>query len=323
MKKINGLKRKKFDSDAEWIQAAIDANPEKEVLIPAGLYKIDQTIKIQNGASLKMDKAAILVAVKEMDYVLSYYGREDFRFDAASKEVGHDVLDFNRYIEGGTIDGNGLASCMSFDSYRHFTIKGVTFLNGKKFGLRIGEHKHGYELMAYNLYFRCTISGLKGNTALRSDDGDSHYTDIVVVDYTVGIDLRGNDGANRLTRCHIWGGPLPAIEENGDREMLIDSVAFRLYSGENVLRDCYADTSKIGFDVYNWARLLGCAYYNNTTFKLDYTTVIRHNTPDPIIVDQCYFRKNTDHSVLFDGTKEGLVWGNNVMNGFVSPVEDK
>ena len=101
--------------------------------------------------------------------------------------------------------------------------------------------------------------------------------------------------------------------------MLIDSVGFRLYSGENLLRDCYADTSKIGFDIYNWARLLGCAYYNNDLFKLDYTTVIRHNTPDPLIVDGCFFRK-IGNSELLQGTKENVTWGNNYMNGFKNPL---
>ena len=201
-------------------------------------------------------------------------------------------------------------------------MKDVTFLNAKKYGLRIGETGHGYELIASNLYFRCTMSGLAGNVAIYSDDGDSHFTDIVVVDYTIGFDLRGTSGANRLTRCHVWGGPLPPVEEGRDCEMLENSIGYRLYSGENVLRDCYADTSKIGFDVHNWARLLGCAYFNNVIFKLDYTTVIRHNTNDPLIVDQCYFRKCTDNSVLFEGTTDGLVWGNNVMNGFSPPEKN-
>lgn len=262
-----------------------------------------------------------MFAVKEMDYVLSYGKKDKLRFEEASAFAKHDVLDMNRYVKGGTIDGNGLASCMSLDYYFHFTLDGVAFLNGKKFGLRVGEYGHGCELMAYNLYFRCTMNGMRGNVAIRSDDGDSHYTDIVAVDYTVGFDMRGESGANRLTRCHVWGGPVPALEEGGEREMLIDSVAFKLYSGENVLRDCYADTSKIGYDVYNWTRLLGCAYYNNTIFGLDGTTIIRHNSNDPLLVEQCYFRKNTEHSELFSGTTEGLVWGNNLMNGFVPPKQ--
>lgn len=320
MVRIDELTRDGFSSDSDWIQATVEANPEQKIYIPEGIYKLDKPIVIRNGASLKMDKATLLLAVKEMDFVLRYEGN-GYLFEKFSAEVGHNVLDFNRFVEGGTIDGNGLASCMLLDGYRHFTMRDTTFLNGKKYGLRVGEEggRGGYELIATNLYFRCTISGLKGNAAVYSDHGDSHYTDIVVVDYTIGFDMRGTAGANRLTRCHVWGGPLPPIEEGGDREMLIDSVGFRLYSAENLLRDCYADTSKIGFDIYNWARLLGCSYYNNDYFKLDNTTVIRHNTPAPLIVDGCFFRK-IGNSELLQGTKENVTWGNNYMNGFKNPL---
>jgi len=46
-------------------------------------------------------------------------------------------------------------------------------------------------------------SCLAGNTAAYLCGGDSHYTDCIVVDYTVGF--RNAGGSNRFTRCHVWG----------------------------------------------------------------------------------------------------------------------
>lgn len=63
---------------------------------------------------------------------------------------------------------------------------------------------HGYELIANNVYAKCTLSGLAGNCGICSRLSDSHYTDCIVVDYTVGH--RDRRLVEPLTRCHVWGG---------------------------------------------------------------------------------------------------------------------
>ncbi len=317
---LNEKDRENFSSDAEWIQAVIDENPEQEVYLPAGIYRIDKTVTIGGGTSLRMDKAAILIAVQEMDFVLEYVGEPSYRFEKASKEFGHDILDFNRSVIGGTIDGNGLAACMRLTKYRHFTLQNTVFLNGKKYGLKV--ENTGYELIANNLYFRCTMSGLHGNVAVYTEGGDSHYTDIIVVDYTIGFDLHGLEGgSNRLTRCHVWGGPLPPLEEGGNREMLENSIGFRVESWTSILRDCYADTCKIGFDVYHHCSLLGCSFMNNTNFKLDDTIVIRHHTKDPLTVEGGRFEHKEKNSTLIAGEMENIQWGLNILCGFEEPFK--
>jgi hypothetical protein len=112
--------------------------------------------------------------------------------------------------EGGDIDGMGLASCAHVMGLRHFTMADTTFRNGKDVGLQFGDPnlpraiEGGYEIVANNLYFICDKPGLAGNVGLLTYIGDSHFTDIVVVDYTTGI--RDMKWSNRYTRCHIWGG---------------------------------------------------------------------------------------------------------------------
>lgn len=108
------------------------------------------------------------------------------------------------FITGGVIDGNGMAGCLSINNYHHFTLKDMTLLNGRRYGLKVGDWGHGYELIATDIYCKCTISGLAGNTGIATAESDSHYTDCIVIDYTTGIAVESG-GSNRFTRCHVWG----------------------------------------------------------------------------------------------------------------------
>lgn len=181
--------------DSLRIQRAVDATPSGVLFIPGGLFEISKTIALTNRCSLELHKTAVLRAVKPMDYVVYVnpkkaraLPKDDFRRN-----------DYNLFVVGGEIDGNGIASCLYIEDFEHFTMRDMTFLNGKETGLRVHG---GYELIANNLYFKCVKSGLAGNCALHTTGGDSHYTDCVVVDYTVGFRIHGG-GSNRLTRCHV------------------------------------------------------------------------------------------------------------------------
>lgn len=92
--------------DAPRLQRAIDATKGGILYLPRGDYDIASTLVISNRCSLLMHRSATLRAVAEMDYVL---------------RVRHqgvwDHLDFLCFIQGGAIDGNGLASCLSLENY--------------------------------------------------------------------------------------------------------------------------------------------------------------------------------------------------------------
>ena len=85
------------------------------------------------------------------------------------------------------------------------------------------------------------------NVALYTEGNDSQYTDCVMVDYTVG--LRATAGANRFTRLHAWGGMVPPKPGEKVGEMLVKSICFQIPGHLNTLKDCYADTGWIGFDI--------------------------------------------------------------------------
>ncbi len=307
------------------IMRAVEKCERGVLYFPKGVYEISNMLEITNCCSFLLHKSAVLKAVKEMPYVVKY--------DAAASypdleecdghlipSEDHDAEDWNLYIIGGYIDGAGLASCLCLNSFKHFTMRDVSLRNGLKYGLKIEDEGSmwTYELVAQNIYCKCTMPGLSGNAGISSNGGDSHFIDCIVVDYTKGFELLGG-GSNRLTRCHVWGGPIPPRNDGELPEMLIDSVNYYLDSGDVILTDCYADTGKTGFLILNTARLIGCSYFNNYTYKMDDVTVIDHRRGDLLISD-CLFRKTSPNATLYKVSGEAVnskvIKRDNILDGF-------
>ena len=309
------------ENDDPRIRRAVSDCERGVLYIPKGVYRIADMLVIRNCCSLRMHKSAVLKAVKEMPYVMLYDAEASY--PDIREENGHiipsedpDAEDWNLFIEGGVIDGAGLASCLCLNSFKHFTMRDTSFRNGRKYGLRIEEEGSSwtYELVAQNLYLKCTLPGLAGNAGISSNGGDSHFIDCIVVDYTKGFELLGG-GSNRLTRCHVWGGPIPPRGEGELPEMLVDSVNYVLSSYDVILTDCYADTGMTGFLITQNARLIGCSYFNNYTYGMDDVTVLDHRSGS-LLVSEGLFRKTSPHATLYRGNREGLVWRDNLLDGF-------
>ena len=299
--------------DTARLQRLVDAaGPDGVAYVPRGVYALTSTLMVTNGASLRLHKSAILRATKAMEFVVRIDQaclwqkilRKDGKLSGAGFAAEGRNEDYNGFLTGGQIDGNGLASCLALDNYHHYTLRDTTFLNGLKSGLNLGHFGHGYEVIANNLYFKTVIHGCKGNVAILQEECDSHFTDCVVVDYTIGVRTRG--GSNRYTRCHVWGGPV--------REMLDDSINYDVQSGSAIFRDCYCDTGKIGFRVDGQCRISGCQYFSNPIFKLEDITCIQHRQGH-LIVDAGLFVKTAKNVKLYDGCGD-VTWTNCDVQGF-------
>ena len=324
---LYGFNRGDYNSDADYLQAIINDQQARQINLPGGTFLIDKPLVINNGCSIVMQADTVLLATAEMDFVLSYIGNANHVYPTTgsksptmvepSRIAGHPVLNTSKRLSGGTIDGAGLASCLYVSGFSHHTVCDMTLINGKKYGMYVDG---GVELYATNLHIRATISGLSGNVGVYANGGDNHYSDIVVIDHTIGMFFDNYDaGANRLFRCHVWGGPMAPLPGQKDCEYLKDSIGFKLVSGENVLRDCYADTAKIGYDVHNWTRMFGCAYYNNYHFGLDDVTIIRKNNEDPLMVKDCFLKKSCPNCTLFEGDTSNVIWRDNILFELAQP----
>ena len=302
--------------DAPRFQRAVDACYGGGLLtVPGGNYTLSRTVFVTNLCSVEMSPGARIKAVAEMDWMFKVNQMWQYNPKTAPKDVEPNI--YNLTFRGGTLDADGKASCLAIDNYRHFTLENATFLNGRVYGVGIETEGLGYEMTARNLYFKTLIQGLAGNTALYTKGGDSQYTDIIVVDYTVGIRaLYG--GANRFTRCHVWGGPIKPPSPGELPEMLKNSVCFKSNGSGNVFRDCYADTGAIGFWIKGGdTQLFGCYYYNNLGFGLKDVSVIRQDG-GKLRCDGNNFLGQTPETKLYVGSPNAKVyWGpNNIFTGF-------
>ena len=156
-----------------------------------------------------MHPAAHLVARAKMKYVVFWDGAADYHALSVYNPGGSVYDNLNVFIKGGDIDGNGLASCLAIANSHHFTLADISLHNGLVTGLCVTRETGGhlYELVANNVYCKCTKSGLAGNVGIDCQVSDCHFADCIVVDYTKGVRTTG--GSNRFTRCHIWGGTVP------------------------------------------------------------------------------------------------------------------
>ena len=267
--------------DAPRLQRAIDATTGGVLYLPRGDYEIASTLGISNRCPPLMHKSATLRAVAEMAYVLRVKHRNIW-----------DHLDFLCFIRGGAIDGNGLASCLSLESYWRQSLDDIKIFNGKQYGLYVSGG--GAEIVANGLYFLCRKHGLAGNTAMFLQGNDSHYTDVHILDWTTGVVVKGC--SNRLTRFHVWGGSLPPARPGDIPEMLSGSTAFRIEGHSTLLRDCYADTAQIGFDIHDaWeVRILGCSYFNNRDHGLNDLLIVRQTgNSGALLVGDCVFTRTS------------------------------
>ena len=298
--------------DAPRIQRAVDATPSGVLDIGPGLYKIAQTVSVTNLCSLRLDGTARLLAVAQMDFVLRVNNAplyESLDWYSARRN------DYSMFVSGGMIDGNGLASCMMLDGFHHYTLRDTVFLNGKRYGLAVdAEDGTGYELVAKNLYFQCTMPGLAGNTAFLLNGGDCHATDCIVVDYTIGFHLPRN-GSNRLTRCRVRGGTVPPAAAGEPPEMLKNSVCFKLGSHSAILRDCHADVGATGYEIDTKdTRLIGCTAGGGEVAGLDSVTHIRH-VSGRLLATDCAFAKNAANCQAYEGCGR-VQWRDAIYTGF-------
>ena len=154
------------------------------------------------------------------------------------------------------------------------------------------------------------MRGLAGNVGISIGNGDSHFVDCIVVDYTIGMDVVKGAASCRLTRCHVWGGCVPPVTEGGIPEMLVDSINFRIAASDTILTDCYADTGAIGFQIKKNTRLKGSGYFNNPVFKLDEIVMIDHCAGELSVTEGYFTQCGNVKTTLYRGSGEKLYWSN-------------
>ena len=195
-------------------------------------------------------------------------------------------------ISGGVLDGKGMADCLVVKEGKHITIDNVHVDNAKNIGLKISGF--GNEVIVRNVYGQVKMDNLKGNTFIQIFTSDSHLSDCVCIDYTIGIDTQGH--TNRMDRCHVWCGR--------KRNSLINSIGFNIKGNTTSLIDCFADSYSIGYNIIGEnTSLIGSNYYNSYDFcELDNITMINNSNGKTLrIIGGMYDKGSTPNYTEYSG----------------------
>lgn len=254
-------------SDA--IQQCIDENPNKVIYFPDGEYLISKPIKTSAKAtksvSLKLSNYAVIKADATSSAWSTHTALPD---DANAKQKANEetgvndcmirlgAIDIssnyvnnmlpvgsNYYLEGGIIDGNGVANGVSIDGGRETRIEKVVIKNAGKVGLHV---KYGVnsgssdaDIINVNIYG----AGLKNSIAVLCSGYDNTFTGMRMQGFLRGVVLYGS--GNILEQVH------PLFRTIGNLTVAEDydkSVAFEEYNGGgNFYDNAYSDQFRCGF----------------------------------------------------------------------------
>lgn len=227
-----GVTRGTTSSQTAAIKAAFDANPGRTFYFPSGDYRLDTGLVVSARNNIVMERDTRLFAGATMTTLLSY----------TDPTAGYAD---DRCVVGGILDG-------ALKADRLFSVAGILHMTHTQTIYRDGIHRGlvleggtGAELMAYDLRFvNSGVTNVTDNIAIEAKDGgDSHFRDIIMRDWTVGVK---DTGANRWRDVHPWIGPDAGGSGPQMTARYATSVGFDITGQSNML-ECLSDTMRVAY----------------------------------------------------------------------------
>lgn len=296
---------------ADAIQAVIDANPNRTIYFPDGIYLIGKPICTPadptKSVDLQLSNYAVIRAAENWssDEAMVRLGGKDDKNDTHT--VGS-----NYSLTGGIIDGSGKADGISIDSGRETAIRNVS-IKHTPVGIRI---KHGANSGSSDADLSdINIIGTGGtdSVGIYIEGYDNTVTNVRIGNVFTGVHLKSS--SNSLRNIH----PL-YYSDYTDYE---NSCGFLDEGGNNIYDFCYSDQFCIGFRTMgNVSSIFDncfCFWYSASggreiAFKADgkFNSVVTNFRTG--------FRDDTNNSVLVAGKIGGYGVFDNLLTGNVSDL---
>lgn len=217
------------------IQAIIDANPNRTIYFPDGEYIVSKPVLTpanpKKSVSLELSDFAVIKAGGDFEkgQAIIQLGGKDPANDTATNGS-------NYAIEGGIIDGSGIANGISINSGRETAIRNVSIKNTVT-GIHIlyGANSGSSDADIYGV----NIIGTGGtdSTGILLEGFDNTLTNIRIGNVFTGVHVKSS--GNMLRNIH----PL-YYSDYTDYE---NSCGFLIEAGNNWFDYCYSDQFSIGF----------------------------------------------------------------------------
>ena len=236
--------RKNDVSDA--IQKIIDENPNRTIYFPDGVYLISKPIltpaEPTKSVALQLSNYAIIKAAEG-------WSHDEAMIRLGGKDAANDIRTpgSNYYLDGGIIDGSGVAKGVSIDGGRETVIRN-TSIKGVVLGIHV---KHGAnsgssdsDIMSVNIVGNNTPESI----GVLVEGYDNTFTNMRIGGVHVGFKIRSQ--ANSLRNIH----PL----YYGSNDSYATSCGFLDEAGCNWYDFCYSDEFATAFRITKSA-----SHYNN------------------------------------------------------------
>lgn len=282
---------------ADLLQKMIDENPRRTIFFPDGEYLLSHPIATpadpMKAVHIRMGNFAILKADKEA------WGDAAAVLKLGGKDPANNTTTpgSNYGIEGGIIDGSGVADGISIDSGRETRITGVSIKN-----TRIGIHiKYGANSGSSDSDIRDVNiigNGTKEAIGVLIEGFDNTFTNMRLCHVHTGIWCKS--AGNSLKNIH----PLYGMGDGNYPE----SRAFVVEMSNNWFDYCYSDQFAKGFVLENGveANLINCfAYWYSG--KVPFQTAIECNGAFDSLVYGFHagFSDSCANVALLTGSTEG------------------
>lgn len=221
------------------LQQLIDSNPNRTIFFPDGTYLLRKPILTpahpEKSVDLQLSNFAKIKASQDWDS-----SEAMIRLGASHPANDIYTCGSNYGINGGIVDGSGIANGISIDGGRETYIRNVNIKN-----TRIGIHvKHGAnsgssdaDIHSVNITGNCNPDSI----GVLLEGYDNTLTNMRIAAVFTGVDVRS--GGNMLRNIH----PL-FIFRPWSREQFPESVGFRsLVDGNNWFDYCYSDQFAVSF----------------------------------------------------------------------------
>ena len=218
------------------IQGLIDANPNRTIFFPDGVYYLEQPILTpahpQKSVDLQLSNFACLKAAATWDC-------DEAMIRLGAKEPANDICTpgSNYGINGGIIDGSGVAKALSIDGGRETYVRNVNIKNALV-GLHIKAGANNGSSDADISSVNIVGNGSPDSIGVLIDGYDNTLTNLRIANVFTGVDVRS--GGNMLRNVH----PLFYLKD----EHYEKSVGFSVRHPMNWFDYCYSDQFAVGFD---------------------------------------------------------------------------
>ena len=220
-------------SDA--IQKIIDENPNRTIYFPDGVYLISKPIvtpaEPTKSVALQLSNYAIIKAAEG-------WSHDEAMIRLGGKDAANDIRTpgSNYYLDGGIIDGSGVAKGVSIDGgretvIRNTSIKGVVLGINVKHGANSGSSDS--DIMSVNIVGNNTPESI----GVLVEGYDNTFTNMRIAGCHIGFVIRS--GANSLRNIH----PL----YYGQNKNYETSIGFLDERFDNYYDFCYSDEFATAF----------------------------------------------------------------------------